>query len=207
MHSIVTDLKIKRLFCLGLLPNEFDRPIGDGASTFRVFNDVGRLHLFCHAASDVSGVMFSRSPDDNEQVVIEAVYGLNQGLVDGTVEPDRWHVSIDNIKIFLSEDEDASADMSNAMEKYVKSSKLEELMKVKDGDTNLKFYIRQGKNEDHVVELLMFATGIDEEKHHRSGRHFETVLLTMSGDIDLTKVGALTNKMKLHKGLHKVDKN
>ena len=115
--------------------------------------------------------------------------------------------SIDNIKIFLSEDEGASADLAATMKQYVKSSKLEELMKVKDGDTNLKFYIRHGKNDDRVAELLMFATGIDEEKHHRSNRHFETVLLTMTGDIDLTKVGALTNKMKLHKGLHKVDED
>ena len=114
--------------------------------------------------------------------------------------------NVDNIKIFLSEDETASADMSDAMNQYVKSSKLEELMKVKDGDTNLKFYVRYGKNDDHVTELLMFATGIEDEKHHRSGHNFETVLLTMTGDIDLTKVGALTNKMKLHKGLHKVDK-
>ena len=113
---------------------------------------------------------------------------------------------IDNIKIFLSEDEGAAADLAATMKQYVKSSKLEELMKVKDGDTNLKFYIRHGKNDDHVKELLMFVTGIDEEKHRHSDRHFETVLLTMTGDIDLTKVGALANKMKLHKGLHKVDK-
>ncbi len=37
-----------------------------------------------------SGVAFSRSPNDASQAVIESVYGLNQGLVDGTVEPDQW---------------------------------------------------------------------------------------------------------------------
>lgn len=47
-------------------------------------------------ASEVSGVMFSRSPDANGLTVIEAVYGLNQGLVDGTIEPDRWHVRIED---------------------------------------------------------------------------------------------------------------
>jgi pyruvate,water dikinase len=39
---------------------------------------------------DRSGVAFSRSPNDASQAVIESVYGLNQGLVDGTVEPDQW---------------------------------------------------------------------------------------------------------------------
>jgi pyruvate,water dikinase len=41
-------------------------------------------------AGDRSGVAFTRSPTDENQGVIESVYGLNQGLVDGTVEPDRW---------------------------------------------------------------------------------------------------------------------
>ncbi len=39
---------------------------------------------------DRSGVAFGKNPHDGAQAVIEAVYGLNTGLVDGTVEPDRW---------------------------------------------------------------------------------------------------------------------
>ncbi len=39
-----------------------------------------------------SGVCFSRSPAAAGEAVIEAVPGLNQGLVDGIVEPDRWHL-------------------------------------------------------------------------------------------------------------------
>jgi pyruvate,water dikinase len=41
-------------------------------------------------AGDVSGVGFGISPNDPSQAVIEAVYGLNQGLVDGDVTPDAW---------------------------------------------------------------------------------------------------------------------
>jgi phosphohistidine swiveling domain-containing protein len=37
-----------------------------------------------------SGVVFGMSPVHEKQTALEAVYGLNQGLVDGTVEPDRW---------------------------------------------------------------------------------------------------------------------
>jgi phosphohistidine swiveling domain-containing protein len=40
-----------------------------------------------------SGVAFSKNPLEDSQAVIESVYGLNQGLVDGTVEPDQWIVS------------------------------------------------------------------------------------------------------------------
>jgi phosphohistidine swiveling domain-containing protein len=41
-------------------------------------------------SGDRSGVAFGRNPLDPSQAVIEAVYGLNQAMVDGTVEPDRW---------------------------------------------------------------------------------------------------------------------
>jgi len=41
-------------------------------------------------AGEMSGVVFGQNPNDPSQAVIEAVYGLDQGLVDGTVEPDRW---------------------------------------------------------------------------------------------------------------------
>lgn len=40
-------------------------------------------------AGEISGVAFSRSPGQEGLAVIEAVWGLNQGLVDGDVEPDR----------------------------------------------------------------------------------------------------------------------
>jgi phosphohistidine swiveling domain-containing protein len=40
-----------------------------------------------------SGVLFTQSPNDAGQMVIEAVYGQNQGLVDGAVEPDRWFIN------------------------------------------------------------------------------------------------------------------
>jgi pyruvate,water dikinase len=43
-------------------------------------------------SGDRSGVVFTKNPNDESQGIIESVYGLNQGLVDGTVEPDRWIV-------------------------------------------------------------------------------------------------------------------
>lgn len=41
---------------------------------------------------DRSGVVFGKNPNDPYQAVIESVYGLNEGLVDGRIEPDRWLV-------------------------------------------------------------------------------------------------------------------
>ncbi|MGM0462527.1 MAG: PEP/pyruvate-binding domain-containing protein [Fibrobacterota bacterium] len=47
----------------------------------------------------VSGVGFSKAPDASQQMSIEAVYGLNQGLVDGSVEPDSWRLDRKTLEI------------------------------------------------------------------------------------------------------------
>ncbi len=46
-----------------------------------------------------SGVAFTVSPENDRQGLIEAVWGLNEGLVDGTVAPDRWILDRENGRI------------------------------------------------------------------------------------------------------------
>lgn len=114
--------------------------------------------------------------------------------------------SLKNLKVFITEDKSVSADMMSTMNKYLKSNSLEELMRVKDKEANVKFYIKQGKDEDHVSELLMFVTGMKNVDMDVNGRKFETVLLSLTGDIDLNKIGSLTSKMNLPEELNKAGK-
>ncbi len=113
---------------------------------------------------------------------------------------------IKGIKVFITEDKGVSSSMSATVKKYLKSSSMEELMRVKDKDVNVKFYIRSGKDQDHVKELLMFVSGIKDVDLDVNGRKFETVLVSMTGDIDLNKIGEITNKMDLPKDLKKAKK-
>jgi pyruvate,water dikinase len=46
-----------------------------------------------------SGVAFGMNPNDDTQAIVEAVYGLNQGLVDGAVEPDSWIIERESHRI------------------------------------------------------------------------------------------------------------
>ncbi|WP_298476712.1 DUF4252 domain-containing protein [uncultured Maribacter sp.] len=111
---------------------------------------------------------------------------------------------IKGIKVFITEDKGVSANMASTVKKYLRSSSMEELMRVKDKDVNVKFYIKNGKDKDHVKELLMFVSGM--RNVDVDGRKFETVLVSMTGDIDLNKIGAITNKMNLPKELNKAGK-
>jgi len=109
--------------------------------------------------------------------------------------------SLEGIKVFITEDADISQDMAVTVKQYLKSSTLEELMRVKDKDATVKFYVKEGRDEDHVSELLLFVYDINNSKIGIKNRKFESVLVSMTGDIDLNKIGALTSKMGLPKEL------
>jgi len=74
----------------------------------------------------------------------------------------------------------------------------------------------EGKKDNHsstthntnVKELLMFVSGIENVKEAKiNKRQIETVLLTLTGDIDLDKISALTSKMNLPKQLNNASKS
>ena len=52
----------------------------------------------------------------------------------------------------------------------------------------------------------MFVTGIKNMDVEIDDRKIETVLLTLTGDIDLTKIGSLTKKMDLPEELNNAGK-
>ncbi|MDV7138542.1 DUF4252 domain-containing protein [Maribacter sp. TH_r10] len=144
---------------------------------------------------------------------------VNKGMIDlltsiGSLDDDKeakefveMARGIDGIKVFITEDKAVAADMSATVRKYLRSSSLEELMRVKDKDVNVKFYIRNGKKKDHVTELLMFVSGLKEMDVDVHGRKFETVLVSMTGDIDLNQISALTKNMDLPEDLNKAGKH
>ncbi|MEM1003287.1 MAG: DUF4252 domain-containing protein [Bacteroidota bacterium] len=113
---------------------------------------------------------------------------------------------ITGLKVFTTDNPDVSADMNATVNKYLKSSDLEELMRIKDGDQTVKFYVKEGKDENHVKELLMFVNGLKEMTKGQDitingeKREFESVLLTITGDIDLRQISKLTNSMDLPGG-------
>ncbi|MCB4808775.1 DUF4252 domain-containing protein [Tamlana sp. 62-3] len=113
--------------------------------------------------------------------------------------------SITSFKTIVTDNATIAADVS----KWVgsRSSALEELMEVKDDGTTVNFYVKEGKDADHVKELLIFVNGIDkvmEDKIEINGkqRKIETVVVSLTGDIDLNEISKLTSKMNIPGGEH-----
>ena len=99
--------------------------------------------------------------------------------------------SLNNIKVFMTENESIGKRMKSDVQSYVSaSSGLEELMRVKDDGKNVKFYSKEGKDESHVSELLMFLDG---EMDGKEG----TVIMSITGDIDLKQISKLTKDLNV----------
>lgn len=113
--------------------------------------------------------------------------------------------SLKSLKVFTTENKKIGDDMKSSVDSYLNSSKMEELMRIKDKDANVKFYIKEGKDADHVSELLMFVTGMKDVE--ANGHKFETVILSLTGDIDLNNISSLTKKMNLPEELNEAEKN
>lgn len=116
---------------------------------------------------------------------------------------------ITGLRVFTTGNLTVSNKMKSDFTSYINSGSLEELMRVKDGGQTVKFYVKEGSDENHVKELVMLATGIKEMTkgsdisiNGKSASDFETVVLSLTGNIDLRKIGKFTEKMDVPGGEH-----
>jgi hypothetical protein len=107
---------------------------------------------------------------------------------------------IDSFKVITTENTAIADEIKNWVEKHIKTVKMEELMRVRDQEAYVNFYVKSGKNDDLVKELLMYVTDINTKQINLGDRKPETVLLSLSGDIDLTQISKLVNQMNLPGG-------
>ena len=157
-----------------------------GQSVFDKFEDMDNVSsvVINQRAFQLLGQIGVNSDDPEAQEYINLVQKLN------------------SLKVFATENASIAAEMKAKVTSYLNSSKqLSELMRVKDKDGNVKIYIKEGKDKDHVSELFMFVEGIS--KHMEgSDRKPEAVIVSITGDIDLNKISALTNQMNIPGGEH-----
>lgn len=114
--------------------------------------------------------------------------------------------SITSFKVLKTANKNVVSDISKWVSKY--SRGLEELMEVKNEGTEVKFYVKEGKDSDHVKELLIFVNGVGKALESQgvevSGDlgDIETVVVSLTGDINLNQISKLTDKMNIPAGKH-----
>ena len=105
--------------------------------------------------------------------------------------------NINTLKVFATENADVAKQMETEVKSYLLKANLEELMRVKDGNSNVKIYVKEGQSADYVKELFMFV----KDGGDKSG-HNQTVIIYLTGNIDLKQISKLTEKMNLPGGEH-----
>jgi hypothetical protein len=103
--------------------------------------------------------------------------------------------NIESLKVFATESATVAKQMETEVKKYLQQSNLEELMRIKEGGNNVMIYIKEGKTDDYVKELFMFVKGSDGDSN-------ESVIISLTGNIDLNQIAKLTDKMNLPGGEH-----
>jgi hypothetical protein len=134
--------------------------------------------------------------DDVTSVVVNKKMFQMMGNVKTTEAQSQQFLALakklNNLKVFTTSSKAVTNDMKATADKYIKSSGLEELMRVNDKGQNIKIMVKSGATDTQVKELLMFIEG--------AGKDNETVLMSLTGDFDLNEISALTEKMNLPGG-------
>lgn len=136
-------------------------------------------------------------------VVTKSAFRL-MGKIGGDSQEAKDYINdvqnLDNLAVYTTSDESLAAKMKADVKKYLKSENLSELFRVKDKNGNVKIYVREGIDDDHVKELFMFIENVDKMKIE--GETMKAVIVTLTGNIDLNRVGKIIDKMNIPGGTH-----
>ncbi len=135
--------------------------------------------------SEKSGVMFSKNPiKENENVVIEAVFGLGEGIVSGKIKPDTYEIT-QELKI---------------VEKKISDKKIALVRNSQGKVEEVKLNPEKSKSqtlEDGEIKSLA-NYGIKIEDHYKKPQDIEFAL--EGGEIYITQSRPITTKAKSSKG-------
>lgn len=98
---------------------------------------------------------------------------------------------LDNLKVFTTKSSSVENEMKATADKYIKTTGLEELMRINENGRNIKILVKSGSKDSQIKELLMFIDGSKNE---------DTVLMSLTGDFDLNEISVLTDKMRIPGG-------
>lgn len=101
--------------------------------------------------------------------------------------------NLDNIRVYTTESLEYGKQMESDFNALKSENNLEELMRIKSEGKNVNFYIKPGKSDDYVNQLLMFINSYE-------AGDTQSVLMVINGDIDLKNISKITSQMNIPGG-------
>ena len=110
--------------------------------------------------------------------------------------------NIKSFKVLITGEGEIQNEFNEWVDKEAEKNDLETLMKMSESDTELFFYVKQGKSENKIEKLLMYSKGISKSVPEAKikGQAIESVVLMIEGDLDLNQIAKLAAKMDLPGG-------
>lgn len=145
--------------------------------------------------------IFKKFEDLNEVtsvVVTQEMFKLMKNMGGNNPEAKEYQdliSGLSELKVLVTENTKIAADMQSSFNTYISSGKLTEMMRVKDKGSNVNIYIKKGSKEDVVNELVMLVS-------EGNSANKQTVIMSLTGNIDLNKVYRLTEQMNIPGGEH-----
>ena len=146
---------------------------------------------------------FEDYDDVTTVVVTQKAFQMLKKISDDSQEGKEFNnlvSGLKDLKVFTTEKESIAQEMKSTFSNYIRKSKLSELMRVKDKDANVKIYVREGRDQDHVSEFVML---VDQFHTHASDK--QMIIISLTGDIDLNNISKITDKMHIPGGEHMKD--
>lgn len=164
----------------------------------------------------VSQTMFSQSvfdkfeehQDVTSMIVTKSMFKLMSKIDLSSNDPKAKEYlnmveNLENIKIFTTDNPTTASEMKKTVDSYLKSStSLSELMRVNDDGKNVKFYVKEGKDDNFVTELFMFL-------EDANSKDSKAVVMSITGNIDLRQISKLTADLNVpgSEQLKNIEKN
>ncbi|WP_121666693.1 DUF4252 domain-containing protein [Mesonia aquimarina] len=98
--------------------------------------------------------------------------------------------SLEDIKVISTNNISIGKQMENDVNTYITSNALEELMRFKDENKNVRFYSKPGSKPAFVKQLVMLFKGEEEGEPI-------TVALSITGNINLKEISKLAQDLKV----------
>lgn len=151
---------------------------------------------------------FENQNDVSSFVVTKSMFKLMSKIDLSSDDPEAKNYlkmveNLDDIKIFTTANSEKASDMKRTVESYLKSTtSLSELMRVNDDGQNIRFYVKEGKNDNYVSELFMFL-------EDPTSADSKAVIMSITGNIDLRQISQLTADLKVpgSEKLKNIDQN
>ncbi|MEM3405963.1 MAG: phosphoenolpyruvate synthase [Candidatus Pacearchaeota archaeon] len=142
--------------------------------------------------SDKSGVMFSRNPinPEDNNIIIEAVYGLGEGIVSGKISPDKYVVSRD----------------LNILEQIIGNKKIEITRNSEGKNIIIQLNEKKAKSkvltDDEIKKLAEYAIKL--EKHYNQPQDIEFAIdsneIYIVQTRPITTIGKIETTKKISEG-------